>query len=187
MKYLKKNGEKEEYWRRIENVAEKLHKDADELRNKGEHYKTIDWESFTIDYMKAGDWNTDLEHRLYKEKRSNMWKDDINAMFNTLGYSEWLFVEPTKGIRLEIDIIAARKMELLSLKKVCSISARRTRLLEHFCESFPPKLKKELLYVANLFQDQLTFIAGKIAIDKELPKNQKMELLEMIDNYSPED
>ena len=80
MRYLFKNGNKDGYNKRIESVAEKLHKDADKLRSEGEHHLEISWEKFRSNYMRDTPPSDDLEHRIYREKRSNMWKEDVNKM-----------------------------------------------------------------------------------------------------------
>lgn len=187
MKYLNKNGNGKGYKKRIRDAAEKLHREADKLRSKGEYFLFIPWLSILLDYMKDDEPEGDLERKLYIEKRSNMWKDDINDVFCELGYPEWLFVIPTKGVRLIVDAFAARKLQLQALKKECSIIDRKSKLLKQFSSCFTGQLKKELERNADRGLNTLKFIAGEIALDPKLPKKQKVELLGMIENYMSED
>jgi len=186
MKFLFKNGDNG-YWKRIRNVAEKLHKKADALRDKSEYYRIIPWDIFLLDYMKDNEPQDDLEQRLYVEKRSNMWKDDVNSMFTELGYPEWLFVESTVGVKLVVDAFAARKLQLEGLKKECSITDRRSKKLKQFSTCFTGRIKKELERMSDMNLSMLSFLAGQIALDPKLPKKQKEELLGIIKCFVPED
>jgi len=186
MDFLIKNGD-EDYEKRIIDVAEKLHKIADKLRKEGEHDIIITWEDFTDNYMKAGPYNDNLQERLWKEKRSNMWKDDINDKLCELGYPEWLFNEPRKGIKLRLDVNAVRKMQIAAIKKTCSINNRKKELLEKFAESFSSGLKKQILAMASQLDNQITYLAGQITLDPKLPKRTKKELLGEIERFIPKD
>ena len=190
MDFLVKNGNKEEYWKRIKDVAQKLHEKADDLRKKGETSLTLTWETFSFDdYMKAGQPSSPLEEKYWKEKRANMWKDDVNKEFCDRGFSEWLFVEPAKGIRLEIDRIADMKLVLQSIKKICSTSDGRSELLMQASERCTGKRKKRLQQVAHLLGPEtlLPFIAGSIQLEPSQTISQKNELLNMIGEYSSDE
>ncbi len=189
MDLLYKNGKNgANYKKRIDNATEKFHKDAEKLREKGIGFSIIDWETFRIHYMRDSEPEGEYERYKYIQSRSNLWKDDINSKFCELGYSEWLFVEYDKGIRLETDVTAFRKMQLKMLKKECSITERQTKRLLGFSECFTGRNKKEMITFAEMVGlNKLTFIAGQITLNKSLPKKQKAELLSIIEEYVPED
>ena len=180
MKYLSKD---DEYYDQIKSATEKMHGDAEEMRETGESEKFIEWDELRDDYMCAGVSKDLVEEKCYKEKRSNLWKEDINQRFCSLKYSEWLFSWPKKGVRLVVDIVAARKQQLMSLKKISSTSDKQSTRLRRFSECFSGKLKKELIQLADMQSNILTFVAGQIALDSTLPIKHKAELLGVVEEF----
>lgn len=184
MQFLFKNGD-DDYQKRIKNVAEKLHKLAEKLKEKGEEDFIIDWETFTIDYMKAGEWTSDLENRLWKEKRSNMWKDDINEKLAELGYQEFLFSEFNEGVKLRWGNIAMWKMAIAGAKKISNIAIRRSAKLELFSENLIGIGAKKGLSIAEIGLSLVKQLYGEIGTNKFLTKKEKKELLNEIEKLIP--
>ena len=187
MRFLTKNGDND-YWKRIEDVAEKIHKLAEKLRNKGKEDIIIDWEDFTINYMKAGTYTSDLEQKIWKEKRSNMWKDDVNDKLCEFGYQECLFSEYNTGIKLRWGSAAMLKLALLSLKKICSIANRRSTRLELVSENLTGVWIKKGTNLSEIINKSLIkHLYGEIGTNKSLTKKEKNELLTEIENFIPDD
>ena len=184
MNFLFKNGNNKIYNKRIIDVAERLHKEAEKIRMFGNKVEIeIGWEEFTVDYMKDSLPCTDLETRLWVEKRANCWKDDVNQQFILLAYPEWLFVVPRKGLKLVLDSFASFKVIITSLKKECSIQDRKSRLLRDFAECFTGKTRREMVRMSDHNVTMIKYMAGLIALDPILNKNQKSELLDVINDY----
>lgn len=189
MRFLTRNGDNE-YRKRIENVAEKIHKLADTLREKRkENDRIIDWEDFTVNYMKAGQPSTcsDLERKIWVEKRSNMWKDDVNDKLWELGYQECLFSEHNIGIKLRWGPVAMLKLSLLNIKKICSIANRGSTRLELISENQTGVWIRKGINLAEIMKYSLPkHLYGEIGMNKTLTRKEKAELLQEIESFIPD-